>query len=302
MELQWELMIFTLFVCLAGGIFAMQGVLALLGKGAKLQLPALITSLVSLAIGGIGSFLHLQHWERIFNGFGHLTSGITQELIAIVVFGIALVVYFVMLRRSESGTAPKWAGVMAIAISVVLIIVMSHSYNMAARPVWDTPLLWLYYLANAAFFGALGTTALAGAVKEEAPVVTLLAKVALVAGIVQAVATAIYVAFFTMAAGAYTEVGNYFDPTHPTKAMADPASNLMGVVAGEQALLFWIGVVAVGIVVPLVLAFLIRKAAATKKTTLILPYAVVALVCALAGGICFRVILYVLGFSVFVFY
>ncbi|MEG0503927.1 MAG: DmsC/YnfH family molybdoenzyme membrane anchor subunit, partial [Raoultibacter sp.] len=254
MELQWELMIFTLFVCLSAGIFAVQGTLALMNKGAKAQLPCLIVSLVSLAIGGIGSFLHLQHWERIFNGFGHLTSGITQELIAIVVFGIVLVVYFFMMRRHEE--LPEWLCVVAIIVSVVLVIVMSHSYNMAARPVWDTPLLWLYYLANAGFFGALAVMAIAEAAKGADTCRALLAKVALIAGIVQAVVTAIYVGFFMMASSAYTEVGNYFDPTMPTKAMEDPTAALSGVVAGDQALLFWLGVVVVGLLVPIVLAFL----------------------------------------------
>lgn len=300
MELQWELMIFTLFVCLSAGIFAVQGALALMNKGTKAQLPCLIVSLVSLAIGGIGSFLHLQHWERIFNGFGHLTSGITQELIAIVVFGIVLVVYFFMMRRHEN--APKWLGVVAIIVSVVLVIIMSHSYNMAARPVWDTPLLWLYYLANAGFFGALAVMAIAEASKGAEDCRGLLAKIALIAGVVQAVVTAIYVGFFMMASSAYTEVGNYFDPTMPTKAMADPSAALSGVVAGDQALLFWLGVVVVGLLVPIVLAFLSKKAARDGKTNAILPYSVIALVCAMGGALCFRMIIYILGFSVFVFY
>lgn len=44
-----------------------------------------------------------RHWERIFNGFGHLTSGITQELIAIVVLAAVAVAYLVMLRKSDDG-------------------------------------------------------------------------------------------------------------------------------------------------------------------------------------------------------
>ena len=84
METQWPLVIFTLFVCLTCGTLGGMSILALKGQGRNLQMTALITSAVSLVVGGIGAFLHLEHWERIFNGFGHLTSGITQELIAIV--------------------------------------------------------------------------------------------------------------------------------------------------------------------------------------------------------------------------
>ena len=33
MEIQWPLILFTFFNCLAGGIFLMQGILTLSGKG-----------------------------------------------------------------------------------------------------------------------------------------------------------------------------------------------------------------------------------------------------------------------------
>ena len=41
------------------------------GQGTRAQMPALITSAVLLVVGGIAVFFHLEHWERIFNGFGH---------------------------------------------------------------------------------------------------------------------------------------------------------------------------------------------------------------------------------------
>ena len=53
-------------------------------------------------------FFHLEHFERIFNGFGHLTSGITQELIAIVVLAVAAIVYLVYLRRDEGRCRRGW--------------------------------------------------------------------------------------------------------------------------------------------------------------------------------------------------
>ena len=100
MELQWPLILFTTLLAWAAGLFAAQCVWALRGKGARAQMPALITSAVLLVVGGIAVFFHLEHWERIFNGFGHMTSGITQELIAIVVLFVVMVVYFVYLRRA----------------------------------------------------------------------------------------------------------------------------------------------------------------------------------------------------------
>ena len=112
MELQWPLILFTTLVAWSAGVFGTQAVLALRGEAPKAQLSCWITAAVLLAAGGIAVFFHLEHFERIFNGFGHLTSGITQELIAIVVLAVAAIVYLVYLRRDEG----KRAGVAGCAL------------------------------------------------------------------------------------------------------------------------------------------------------------------------------------------
>jgi anaerobic dimethyl sulfoxide reductase subunit C (anchor subunit) len=292
MEAQWPLMFFTLFVCLGAGTFAVAGLLAALGKAPEIQLPATIVSLVAVILGGIASFLHLEHWDRIFNGFGHLSSGITQELIGIVVFVVIAIIYLVLARRAD---VPVWAGWVAVVVSVALVIVMSLSYNMAARPIWDTPLLWLYYLSNALLSGALVIALLAGIKKIDA---TLVSKLAIGGSALTLVVLVAYAVFIPSLASSFTSVGNYFDPTHPTKVMADPGGVLSGFLTGEYALLFWAGALCVGAVIPAVLAFLAQK----KEGSVLVGLAGGAALCALAGGLCFRVILYALGFSVFVFY
>jgi anaerobic dimethyl sulfoxide reductase subunit C (anchor subunit) len=285
-------MIFTLFICLGAGTFGIAGLLAGLNKAPEIQMPATAISLVAIIIGGIASFLHLQHWDRIFNGFGHITSGITQELIGIVIFVVVAVIYFIMLRRRTVPTALGWV---ALIVSVALVIVASLSYAMSARPVWDTPLLWLYYLANALLFGSLVVALLAAYKKLALPLLSTLVLAGAALTLVAAVGYAIYI---PSVAPSFTSVGNYFDPTHPTKVMADPAGALSGFMTGGQALLFWAGVVIAGSVVPIIIAFASKKV----KDGAYLGLASLSCVCALAGGICFRVIFYALGFSVFVFY
>ena len=120
MEIQWPLILFTFFNCLAGGIFLMQGILTLSGKGKAMQLASCVSAIVALAIGGLSVFFHLQHPLRMLNGFGHITSGITIELIFVIVFAIAVVLYFLMMRRSEEGVAPKWCAILAIVVSCLL--------------------------------------------------------------------------------------------------------------------------------------------------------------------------------------
>ncbi|WP_233671125.1 DmsC/YnfH family molybdoenzyme membrane anchor subunit [Eggerthella lenta] len=253
MELQWPLIVFTTLVAWSAGLFGTQALMAAFGVGKKAQVPAWIASAVLLAVGGIAVFFHLEHWERIFNGFGHLTSGITQELIAIVVLAAVAVAYLVMLRKSDDGASvPKWLAWLSVALSVALVAVMAHSYTMAARPAWDSVLWILYVLGNACVLGPATFAFLmaaappagqpAGRAADAGAPAGLAALVGAAANALAALAFAI---FLQLSAGSFADVGYYFDPTHPTEAMADCRGD------GRRAsALLWLGAVAVGAIVP----------------------------------------------------
>ena len=292
MELQWPLILFTTLTAWACGVFGGAGVLALKGAGKKSQAALTVASVVLLALGGIAVFFHLQHWERIFNGFGHITSGITQELIAIVVFVVVAVAYFVALRKSDDGgTVPAGLAWAAIVISVVLAAVCAHSYMMPARPAWNSVLEVASIVGAACLMGPATCAVVLAARGDDASACGL---PSVVGSAVGAVCTAAYAAFMQMSGGAFTQVGNYFDPTHPTKAMAD-----VGAVAGEQAALLWLGAVVVGAIVPLACCAIAKRKgeAASWKA-----FGAVAVVAALAGAIMLRVAFYNMGLSVFMFY
>ena len=292
MELQWPLILFTTLVAWSAGLFGTQALMAVFGVGKKAQVPAWVCSAVLLAAGGIAVFFHLEHWERIFNGFGHLTSGITQELIAIVVLAVVAIVYLVLMRKSDDGASvPKWLAWVSVALSVVLVAVMAHSYTMAARPAWDSALWILYVLGNACVLGP-ATFALLSALAAGGPRDQPAAGLAALAGAaLNALAALAFAAFLQLSAGSFADVGLYFDPTHPTKAMADAAATV-----ASQAPLLWLGAVAVGAIVPLAAAFLGRR---TGNWKLWVPVAIAA---ALVGAVCMRVVFYNLGLSVFMFY
>ncbi|MVN33711.1 dimethyl sulfoxide reductase anchor subunit family protein [Eggerthella lenta] len=301
MELQWPLILFTTLVAWSAGLFGTQALMAVFGVGKKAQVPAWVCSAVLLAAGGIAVFFHLEHWERIFNGFGHLTSGITQELIAIVVLAVVAVAYLVLMRKSDDGASvPKWLAWLSVALSVVLVAVMAHSYTMAARPAWDSVLWILYVLGNACVLGPatfLLLSALAAGGPGDQPAERAAGAgapaglAALAGAAANALATLAFAIFLQLSAGSFADVGLYFDPTHPTKAMADAAATV-----GAQAPLLWLGAVAVGAIVPLAAAFMGRR---TGNWRLWAPVAIVA---ALAGAVCMRVVFYNLGLSVFMFY
>lgn len=302
MEMQWPLILFTLFMAWSAGVFGTGAVLALAGTGRRVQMPALITSVVLLVVGGIAVFFHLEHWDRIFNGFGNPTSGITQELVAIVVMAVFMVLYFVYLRKPE-GTVPKWLAVCALVISVVLVVVMSHSYNMAARPAWDSPLLWLAYLGNAALFGPLTVILLGQCCKSgEATdgdgdrAASVLGLSAVVGALANTAFSLLWGVAAMASASSFTEVGLYWDSTHPNQPIANPAE-AANILSGDASLLFWVGVVIVGCVVPLVCAFAGRRKSASAT-----GLAAVGLVCAIVGAVCLRMVFYSAGASVFMFF
>ena len=292
MELQWPLILFTTLTAWGCGVLGGAGALALKGAGKKSQQLLAILSCVLLAAGGIAVFFHLQHWERIFNGFGHITSGITQELIVIVAFVVIAVAYFAMARKSEDGgTLPKWMAALAIVISVVLAAVCAHSYMMPARPAWNSVLEVLSIVGAACLLGPATVAVVLAAKGEDA---AELGMPAVVGGAIGAVCTAAYAAYIQMAGGSFTEVGYYFDPTHPTKAMVDA-----GAAIGDQAALLWLGAVVVGAIVPLACCLLAKKKGDAASWKL---FGAVAVVAALAGAICLRVAFYGAGLSVFMFY
>ena len=295
MELQWPLILFTTLVAWSAGTFGAQAVLALKGEGKEIQLPALITSVVLLAVSGVAVFFHLQHWERIFNGFGHITSGITQELIAIVVFVVVAVVYFAMLRKSDDGgTVPAWLAVVAIVISAVLALVCAHSYMMAARPAWDTVVWLLVELGEAAALGTLTVMVLLALKGGESKLGGLAAVAGSVASAVLSVAL---VAVWQASAGSFANVGYHFDPTTPTSPLLDVAAET-NVLSGELAPLVWLGIVIVGALAPIACAALAHKKGGKSWMAL----GAAGVVCALIGCVCLRVVFYELGLSVFMFY
>ena len=287
MELQWPLIVFTTLVAWSAGLFGTQALMAAFGSGRRRSRPGCERRLAGHRQDRV--FFHLEHWERIFNGFGHLTSGITQELIAIVVLAAVAVAYLVMLRKSDDGASvPKWLAWLSVALSVALVAVMAHSYTMAARPAWDSVLWILYVLGNACVLGPATFAFLmaaappagqpAGRAADAGAPAGLAALVGAAANALAALAFAI---FLQLSAGSFADVGYYFDPTHPTEAMADAAATV-----GAQAPLLWLGAVAVGAIVPLAAAFMGRR---SGNWRLWAPVAEVAIIAALAGAVCVSV-------------
>ena len=289
MEAQWPLIIFTLFVCLTCGIFGAMSILALKGQGRQLQFTSLISATVSLAIGGFGAFLHLEHWERIFNGFGHITSGITQELIGCVALAVIIVAWFVVLRGGKE--IPKALAWITLAVAVLMLVATGHSYLMPARPAWGIALI-VFYVANACLLGAVAMWLISIMKKDEASEGSSI-QFAIVGSVVQLAAMAVYTIACSMTK--FADFGFYADPTSMTTAPTHVDSLLAIMVSGDGALMFWCSIACA--VVALVCAIAAKKKVGASK-----PYMIIAVIVAIASSILFRVLFYQLGFAMVLLY
>lgn len=288
MEIQWSLVIFTFFVCLTCGLLSMMAINALTGKGRKLKMTALIVSGVSLVIGGIGSFTHLKHWERIFNGFGHITSGITQELIGCVCLAIIIVLWFVFLRKAKDADTdvPKWVSIATIVVALGMIIATGHSYLMPSKPAWSVALI-IFYLANACLLGPV-TMWIIAAVQKDTDAEESAIKYTFIGGIIQVLGQLVYTV--ACATAKFANYGHYADPTTMTTTPQPVDSLLSLMTTGSAAPMFWCGIVA-AVVAAAVAA--VARGKAGKSTAL----AAIVIIAAIVASFTFRVLFYQLGVS-----
>ena len=291
MELQWPLILFTTLAAWSVGVFGTQSLLALKGEGKKSQMTCWIVAAVLLVVSGIAVFLHLQHWERIFNGFGHITSGITQELIAIVVLAVIAVIYLACLRRSDDGgSVPSWCAICGIVIAVVLDCVMAHSYMMDARPAWNSIVEILSIIGASCILGP-ATVSIIEEMKDGG-VSAISASANFIGSIVAAVTSIGYLIVMAMSNSAFTQIDYYFDPVHPTHGMVDLA-NITPFGSGSVGLTI---VTIVCALVPIACAYMGKKKGNWKM------WGAIALVAGLACAICLRVVFYQMGASVYALY
>ena len=290
MEIQVPLVIFTTFLAWSIGIFGTQCILALKKKAGELQKLLLILAFVIMVIGGIAVVFHLTHPFHIFNGFGHLTSGITQELIGMVLVVIAMVLFFLMLRRSDDNSVPAWVPIVGLVVSAVLIVAMGHSYMMESRPAWNNVLQLLSLLGAACILGPATVAIVAAVKKVELPEIGLMT---VIGTVVNAVLTAAFMFSMNAASSSFESFQYYFDPTHPNYALKSGAD--VSLFSGDA--LTCTVIIIVALVVSLIAAFIGKK-----QGNKWLTWGSVVVVCGLACAIALRTVMYLMGATMFMLY
>jgi anaerobic dimethyl sulfoxide reductase subunit C (anchor subunit) len=255
MSTQWPLVIFTLLAGTGAGTLAFAGISAFFNIAKKTRLVAGIIALILFVIGGIASILHLGSPGNVMAATGQLFSGspISLELLAL---GLAIVVAIVSIAvTNREGSVAKGVGVVGILAALFLAYVVGHGYEViASRPGWHTPALSFAYLGSGLTIGGFLFLALAAAARDEEPAVKALGRILIAVAAVETIAFLAYG---------------------------------FSVPLGDNALLFWGGVVVIGGVAALIVAFVLQ----TKTSALVY----VGLICAFVGGVAFRVLMWTLG-------
>ena len=279
MAIQWPLLIFSVLLSVSSGAMIFAGIGEIKGRFKNVRFILGVVAFAAVAVGGCASAFHLGHPERALHILGNMGSAFSRELFAVGAMAVVSLVYAVLAKKSFEGAA-KVFGIIGAVVGVVLPLVAGATYVMAARPVWDTFLLPVMFLSTGVGMGFLLACALVfmkGDEDDKRFALTL----ALAGVVVMAVAMVLYVAWIAMA------------------PHADESRSIMRLVAGDLALAFWLGVVVVGIVAPIAVAVLVRKKlAANGAADSAAGMLWAAFVCAIAGNVALRVIMYLVATSV----
>ncbi len=253
MAIQWPLLMFSVFLGAASGIMIFLGIGEIRGTFKKVRFPLSLIALILLAVGGCASALHLGHIDRALYILGNVGSAFSRELFAVGFTGLMTLIYVILSRKDYPGPT-KVFGILAAIGGVLLPIIAGASYMMPARPAWDSFALPLMYLGTGVGMGFVLSAAYVFTKGDDVDKAFSL-QMALV-GVIASVATMlIYVIWVAIA-------------PHP-----DATRSLMRLVGGDLAVVFWLGVVLVGIVAPIALVVMARRdeakdagAADTQKT------------------------------------
>lgn len=265
MEIQWPLAIFTLLTGLAGWLFFFTGLNEFTHRSERDGFVPGVVAIVCLAVGAFASVLHLSHPFRMLNALSHPTSGIFVEFVLVLLLGCSILVYLILLKRSSHGAALKVFAVLGMVFGALISFMAGESYIMEGRAAWMTMLLPTGYLGTAIPAGAALYWVLSSGKGERSDAMGGLTT--LVGGVVAALTSLVY-------------------------AGASGALNMGGVP-------FMLVIVVFSGIAPIVLGGLGRSERLRGRAK---ACAITALVCALVGGLAYRVMMWVVGAGAFSFF
>jgi DMSO reductase anchor subunit len=279
MESSWTLISFTLLIGLGMGVFFLVALSEWLGKYERFRLPGTVIALVAMVAGGSTSFFHVGHPERIANVLANFDSRITQELILIVITGVLVALYGLSLI---TGFLPELGRKILTGIALVFAVILAswggYIYVLPARPAWNTILWPLLFIASASILGLFTAYTWAALTRQDGAYIETTNKAAVILLAAQAVLVIIYLIFL-----ATSEFPH--ETRHPLRLLA-----------GDLALIFWAGVVLLGLAIPMALT--LYRWISRQKGLAPMGIALMGLASTLVGAVAIRHLMYMLGTSI----
>ena len=167
MEIQWSLVLFTALSGAGAWLVACAGLDAFKGLAKKTVVPAVVTGIVLIIVGGIASATHLSHVDRIMAVLAHPAPGIFLEAVLLGIDVVVAVAFLVLYRRGASEGVLKGLGVVAVAMAAIFSYACGSSYMMSSQLAWNTVALPLGYLGTALAAGTALWYLLCAARREE---------------------------------------------------------------------------------------------------------------------------------------
>ncbi len=192
-DIQWPLVLFGILCGMGGTLACSIGVAELMGRARQARFVASIVSLALMVVGGLAVVAHLSMPLNAFYAVAHVFSfsGISVELIMLVITFVVMLVYAILLKRDVAPGAFKVLAVLAIVSGLVLAFVCGHGYVIQSREYWDTELLPLAYMGTVLPAGAflhMALSAKLGVALEELKGMKVYLVVAVAASIVTSAA------------------------------------------------------------------------------------------------------------------
>ncbi len=255
MAIQWPLVIFGLLAGCGGALFAFIGISELLGIARKTRFSAAIVSLILLVVGGCASVAHLGQPGNIMAAAANLFS-FSGISVELIMLGINVILVIVYMIVVKRENGQSAAKIIGI-IGIITGIILT--FVVGNGYVIEAQRYWNTFTLPLGYLGSGlamgGTLFLSLAILRKEETEEIQNL-----GRFVLVALILQAVFFIAYGIAIGFIGN--------------------------AILYWGGIIVVGAIIPLICVYLARK-------NMFLIY--IAFGCTIIGGLCFRILMWMLG-------
>lgn len=270
MLIEWSLVLYSLFMGLSIGPFALLALTDACEQRAVLCKWASLVALGSIALAGISAFTHLLQPLKAVYMFANFSSPMTQETVVVLLTGLVAALLVAQLYFNFLPGLRRPTAALGLLLAVVSVVMIAMIYLLPARPAWNTWLLPLTLLLSSLINGLLLAWAMVVLVPRQTgetgrdELAGNLRRWALPFLVIYALIAVVYMVY-----------------------AANLAGGIMRLITGDLAAWFWIGLIIAGLAAPAVLLWLGRQSPKAGALT--------AFLLVVVGGVVVRAMLFPLG-------